>query len=367
MASSSAEQGSPGLRGEPDALARIAAFWAGKSGGDRPALSIRYRHPEPPPVTGPMPGPTLEQGLAELGAHRAWAQAELTRRISLAEDIPRIRVPGADLTIFALLCGGTVREDRGHAWVAPLPGVLEQPVPVFDPEHPVIRAWSASMEALAGLCPPEAYLDIPYNGVDPLTLLSLFMGADELAMVLLEEPEVVQPWLDAAARVYLDYHAYMTGLIRRLGFRQEGAWYRLTAPGSFEAAQCDFGVMISPAMFDRFALPFLRSATDRADYSLYHLDGIEQLRFLDQLAELPGLNGIQWNPQPGEKDVRKWIDTFRQIRERGWLLLFNEYDIDVEQAVILHRELGPDGLWLSLPVFDSRGDAEAALLAIERA
>ena len=47
----------------------------------------------------------------------------------------------------------------------------------------------------------------------------------------------------------------------------------------------DFGIMLSPRMFEQFALPDLYRVTEYMAYSLYHLDGTPQMRFLDLLLE----------------------------------------------------------------------------------
>jgi hypothetical protein len=104
------------------------------------------------------------------------------------------------------------------------------------------------------------------------------------------------------------------------------------------------------------------------DYSLYHLDGTCQLRFFDLLATLPRLNGIQWNPEPGNSDPGPWLDTLREIRRRGWCLLVNDSVCNsVEAAEMITREVGPDGLFLSLPAFDTLSEAEAAIERIQKA
>jgi len=130
-----------------------------------------------------------------------------------------------------------------------------------------------------------------------------------------------------------------------------------------EAVQCDFATMISPAMFERFVVPDLRVMTERLDFSLYHLDGTCQLRFLDLLGTLPRLNGIQWNPEPPAGSPVGWIDALRDIRRRGFSLLV--WVAGVEEAVALARALGPDGLCLVLPRFKIAEEARAAIRTIE--
>jgi hypothetical protein len=89
------------------------------------------------------------------------------------------------------------------------------------------------------------------------------------------------------------------------------------------------------------------------------------MRFLDQLCSLPRLTGIQWNPEPPAGSPVRWLDALREIRRRG-LVLHVGCDT-VEEAVVLTKELGPDGLLIILPRFASLGKAEAAIAQVEQA
>lgn len=99
------------------------------------------------------------------------------------------------------------------------------------------------------------------------------------------------------------------------------------------------------------------------DHALYHLDGVEPVRFLDLLATLPSLDGIQWKLQPGQGhiDDPRWIEVFRGIRARGWKLHFNEAECPtVDTVATVLEALGPDGLSFSLPEFPNVAEADAA-------
>jgi hypothetical protein len=120
-------------------------------------------------------------------------------------------------------------------------------------------------------------------------------------------------------------------------------------------------------MFREFVLPDLGKFVDYFDFSLYHLDGNAQQRHFDNLSTLPALNGIQWNPEPGDSDPYNHLPLFQEIRRRGWNLFIQDNVLDVERAAWLTRELGPDGLFLALPQFPTRDEADAAIETITKA
>ena len=109
-------------------------------------------------------------------------------------------------------------------------------------------------------------------------------------------------------------------------------------------------------------MPDSRSVSANLAYSLYHLDGTEQMRFIDQIASLPGLRGIQWNPEVNAGPPSEWIGAFTTIRERTLSLHIECPSVD--EAIVLTRVLGPDGLLLVLPPFESAVEAASAISAI---
>ena len=104
--------------------------------------------------------------------------------------------------------------------------------------------------------------------------------------------------------VTIEANEWMYELLLENGHGESGSFFTLMAEGRMEAVQCDFAVMLSPAQFEEFVMPSLRRLTEYMDFSMYHLDGVCQMRFLDQLRSLPKLTGIQWNPEPQEADPR---------------------------------------------------------------
>jgi hypothetical protein len=123
--------------------------------------------------------------------------------------------------------------------------------------------------------------------------------------------------------------------------------------------------MISAADFDRFVMPYLEKATAWLDCSLYHLDGMDQLRHLDSLASLPGLNGIQVNPEPGRESPLEWLPELRDMRKRG----LSVYTIckSGDEAVALTRELGPDGLFIRIDGVQDEAEAESIVEKVSAA
>jgi hypothetical protein len=348
---------------ERDARERLRAFWEGGSLG-RPALLVaakREGYKEPP-----WEGPELSRKEQDLSPEWQVYENEriLGRTAFLAEAMPWVTVRhGSALVLLAVLAGGDY-EYHESAWIRPVPDVYERDVPRFDPGHPVVRSFEGIIERLAEAVGMRAFVGPPPL-LDAMTTLSLLRTQAELCVDLVERPEDVRRWSSALTDLYVatldHFHAKLTGL----GYGESCTWLGVTAEGKMESVQCDFAVLLSPAMFEEFVLPDLARAVEFLDRSLYHLDGTCQMRFLDLIASCRGLSGIQWNPEPAAGSALGWVNGFKEIRRRG--LSLDVRCAGAEEAVELTNVLGPDGLLLRLPEFGTVAEAEEAIRKIERA
>ena len=182
--------------------------------------------------------------------------------------------------------------------------------------------------------------------LDSLTTLSMLREPENLCMDLLDRPQDVKRVVAHLDQMAIRTHQAFWQTLTELGHAQSITWAGIYAPGKAEMVMCDFGVMLSPATYEEFALPSLRRMTEYFDYSCYHLDGTEQTRFLDLLCSLPRLRAIQWNPQPGAPSPIHWLDFYREVRRRKRSLWIRANS--AEEAVALTQALGPDGLMLSV-------------------
>jgi len=329
-------------------------FWSCEP-TDRPALHITANDPK---ATAPRwTGPELPR--KQLDLNPDW-QRYLARHAAAtvrhyAEAVPAFQVSwGSMLVTLAVLAGGDY-EYHESAWMCPIPDLYDRPLPRFDPESPKARQLTACFDAIKDEVGGE-HLVIPPLLTDGFTTLSSFRGADVLAMDLIEQPEQVERWAEALTTMFIDIYEYY---YQRLGYSRDVCFGGPVAPGRSEAVQCDFAVMLSPAMYEQFVLPGIRRMTDYFDDTLYHMDGVEQMRFLDLLCQCPGLNGIQWNPQVEFADPLSRLDDLKEIRRRDLCLMINCQT--TEPARRLVDALGPEGLFLRLNRFDTTREAEDAL------
>jgi hypothetical protein len=361
-------------KNEKEARERLRAFWAGESLG-RPALYITANNHLHTKNIWKETGCTKKEK-DYMPEWHAWYNKEfINSTVFLAEAMPCATLKwGSLLTTVAMLAGGeyeyhnSQQEDGngllGSAWIKLLPEVLDEPLPAFNSSHSTVKFLEKCIYSIHQAIGSMGFINPPIM-LDGLTTLSMFLNPDNLCYAILETPAKVKSWSNALTDIYIHAYDHFYNLIKKLGYGDTSSWLSAMGEGRLEAVQCDFATMISPKMFEEFVLPDLYRVTEYMDYSLYHLDGTCQMRFIDSLRSLPKLNGIQWNPEPKAGSPVYWIDSFKEIRRRK--LCLHIACNNVEEVVLITKELGPDGMFFVLPPFESEQEAENAVKLIEKA
>jgi hypothetical protein len=147
-------------------------------------------------------------------------------------------------------------------------------------------------------------------------VLALLRGSEALALDLRDFPEMIVPAIaeiNAAWKFYFDacyaaIHAWQEGFIDWLGI-----WSDLPAA----TVECDFMVMVSPGMFERFFLPGVEEQVRMVKRSIFHLDGPGAVKHLDLLLSISRLRAIQWVPTPERPSPLDWLPLLRRIQAAG--------------------------------------------------
>ena len=193
--------------------------------------------------------------------------------------------------------------------------------------------------------------------------LAHLMGSEELLVSMIEEPERTQKALSKIQNSYQDIMTKVYGMVKDVN--QGGScigWLHTWAPGFHAQMQCDMSVMISNPMFKEFIMPELRAQCDLLEYPLYHFDGIEQLRHLDDLLSLPNLKTIQWTQVVGQPPCTDFIPQLQKIQAAGKNLLIA---VDANQIRPLMENLSSRGLYL-LTWANSKDEADTILKDVTR-
>lgn len=200
--------------------------------------------------------------------------------------------------------------------------------------------------------------------VEGLDVLASLKGSDNVMIDMIMDPEGTLDQLRKINEVYFRVFDEIYDIINYNG-EMAFCYFSLWAPGRVSKLQVDLSIMIGEDDFRTFALPFLKEQTEKIDYTLYHLDGVDAIRHLDAVLELEHLNAVQWTPgygQPQGGDPQ-WYDLYKRILAGGKSVMANWVKMDEIEPLIDH--VGNQGLHINVD-FKNEAEIEQALKIIQK-
>lgn len=199
---------------------------------------------------------------------------------------------------------------------------------------------------------PGVHVSIPDLEIG-LDIISALVGPNSLLLALIEEPEevhrlqksILETWKKRIDELY-------EATREEDGFSSYSHFY-IMGKGKTSTLQCDFGTMISPDMFQEFMVPYLKEYAKHTDRNIYHLDGVDNLRHLDAILEIPEIQCIQWTPgagKPGGSDPC-WDEIYKKTLEHGK----NIYVLaEARQIKDFVKRFGKQGVYLRSEINDPK-------------
>lgn len=225
----------------------------------------------------------------------------------------------------------------------------------FDAQNPIFQAELQTMKFLAKEGMGKFFVGMPDN-CGSYDALATLRGTEDFIMDLLDRPDEVRKAGNQMVDTLIQSSDAMFQAVKE---NNDGGstmgWMGLWSPGKVMQLQCDLSVMISPDMFEEFIVEELERSARWLDHSVYHLDGIEQARFLDQLLSIREINMIQWTQVAGQPDVTANFHYIQRIQKAGkGIFLF----IDKNQLDAVLDNVLPEGRMLVVSGAENREEAD---------
>ena len=264
--------------------------------------------------------------------------------------------------VMAAYLGGRVKFDDTTVWIDSVVEDWNKFRIIFDLNNPMVQRSRRLLEAQRKLC-PDGYLPFLPDLGDALTVFSLLRGTERLLLDLVEQPETIEHkireyttgWIEAHRYFWDIYHTRFPGDCSGL----------IWAPGKTYICQSDFSTMISPAMFRRFVVPEIEQLSGYLEYIPWHLDGLEEIKHLDILLDLPSIRAIQVQPGAGPPCASPlWLPQAKKIQAKARSLIV--YANTPEELETLLANLTPEGLCIDILPFTNIAQTEPFLKVFER-
>ncbi len=334
------------------------AWWAGEL--DRPMVMIEGREPHPGGSSPPLGWEKLfasefplETPVESIVDHYQW---HLETHRFYGDAWPRWW-PNFGPGIIAGFAGARVKPEPLTVWYEPAErNSIEKIRPGYDANNiwwqRVSDLTRAAVERWGDrVC--VGHTDLGGN----LDILASLRTTEQLLFDVSDAPEEVARLGGEITRLWLRYYEALHSIIQKSG-RGTTPWAHVWSPGRCYMLQSDFSYMISPRMFERFALPDLAACCDALDHGFYHLDGKGQIKHLDMLLSLERLHGIQWIPGDGRPPPEGWLPLLKRIRDGGKLC---QLYVSPQGARTIVDELGGRGFALYIAGILSRDEAQDLL------
>lgn len=334
---------------------RAARYWDvywQKTIIDRPIVCVRA----PKKGGEPAPAPIYMDGI--LGN---WDEAiarfeHYARNTYWGGDIIPFVDPSWGPDQFALFFGGdfTVGDGTKTSWIHPYVenwddvsfDLLEGPDSFFTKTIQFYERFQkhADGKYLLGM------LDLHSN----LGCLSAMRGPQPLCFDLYDYPDEVEAALKRVRSKYAPIYerVFKAGKMDKYG---SVGWIPFYARDRYAAIQCDFIALISNDIFRKLALPSIREEAEYLDHCIFHLDGPDALRHVDDILDIDAIDAIQWVPGDGRPKSYKWMELLQKMQKAGKGLHIQDWTFDdIKQY---YKELRPEGLVFDLKV-DTQDEAD---------
>lgn len=177
-----------------------------------------------------------------------------------------------------------------------------------------------------------------------LDILSSFLGPTNILLTMKRQPSLIDTCREIILEKLLKIYDKLQDIIE---MHCEGCntWLNIWCRKRYYPVQCDFIAMLNPKWFRRFALPDILSQAEHMDYMLYHMDGPNQIPFLDDFLSSPYITGIQWVPGAGKSPPGsdEWMPLYKKIQKAGKNV---ELTTLANKVPHMFKKLNPKGLFV---------------------
>lgn len=255
-----------------------------------------------------------------------------------------------------------VKYDKDTIWIDPYLDSCADLRPA-DLEHSTFfRRECDIMRYLVDESRGRFFVSMPDN-CGSYDALAQLRGSEELLMDMYDEPEAVEQAGDLVVDCLRRSSEVMFDIIRDAKGGTTHSWMNLYSTGRILQLQCDLSVMLSPSMYEQFICRELRGTLDFLDNAVYHIDGQEQIRHLDLLLGLDGIDMFQWVPVAGQPPLTAFFPELKKLQAAGKGLVLQ---VSKAQIAPVLENLSPAGVMLLVGDAASPEEADDIVRYVEK-
>ncbi|MCL2363726.1 MAG: hypothetical protein FWC71_03580 [Defluviitaleaceae bacterium] len=188
---------------------------------------------------------------------------------------------------------------------------------IFDPNSLMYKTVFANAKIFANDANGDYVVGTP-DISSAADAISHLRGPGNFLLDFVDRPDKLKRAINIALDVWEKTSTLLQDMLAKANFGGSSiAWLNTWAPGFMGQLQSDCSVMVSPDMFEAFLLRELTVQASKLEYSLYHLDGEEQIRHLPYILAIPELDVVQWTNVASRRTATSFIPQLQQIQAAG--------------------------------------------------
>lgn len=185
------------------------------------------------------------------------------------------------------------------------------------------------------------YTDL-HPGVD---CAAAWRDTQRLLMDLYDEPDEVRKAIAAASRDFQKVYDHFDTMLKSKN-QLSATWMGIPSFGKMHIPSCDFAAMISRQQFTEFCLPVLQDEVKPMTHNIFHLDGKDVARHLEDILAISEIQAIQWVQGVGDdKPILQWLPLIKQIRAAGKSVVV---DLEIGELEGFMSAMEPEGILLCI-------------------
>lgn len=288
----------------------------------------------------------------------------------LGESFPNMQVDFGPGSVAAYL-GSDIDFRMDTIWYNPCIEELTEFKQInFDPNNSWLTRHLEYTKRCKELSKDDFLVCIP-DLMEGMDVLATMRGAQELVFDGIDEPEEVKKRVWEIQKQYFEFYDRFYEIVKD----EEGGCaymvFQIWGPGKTAKLQCDFGALMSPSQFKDFIVEPLRMQAKGLDQAVYHLDGPDNIKHLDDILSIEEINAIQWTSGDAGPDgtLEKWDVIYDKSLLAGksiWVKVYSgEFEDWIKNAERLVKKYGSHSLFLHFPEM-SEEQAEYLMSYAER-
>ncbi len=195
------------------------------------------------------------------------------------------------------------------------------------------------------------YTDLHFG----LDCVADWRGQSDLCLDFFDRAEMVEEMLALASRHWSETYDHFDTLLKENG-QLSVTWMVIPSYGRMHIPSCDFGALISTAVFEKYALPAIREEVAKMTHNIFHLDGVGVARHLGPILEIPEIQAIQWVQGVGDdQPIMQWVDLLKRIRAAGKSVVV---DLQLAELEPFIDAMDPEGVYVCIPSENDQQEEE---------